>query len=161
MKINTIISPDDIIVGLKANSKKQVLQEMAARITAPVDGLETRLVFDHLMERERLGCTSIGGGIAIPHTRCAFPENMGNKPLTQLAVLNKPIDFQSNDDHPVDIVFMLIAPDHIGGEHLTRLPLRHGCCAMKTAPPVCAVVIRWKPCGQSSIMLKFQTRPSY
>ena len=123
MKINTIISPDDIIVGLKANSKKQVLQEMAARITAPVDGLETRLVFDHLMERERLGCTSIGGGIAIPHTRCAFPENMGNKPLTQLAVLNTPIDFQSIDDHPVDIVFMLIAPDHIVGEHLTALAL--------------------------------------
>ena len=123
MKINTIISPDDIIVGLKANSKKQVLHEMVARLTASVDGLETRLVFDHLMDRERLGCTSIGGGIAIPHTRCAFPENIGNKPLTQLAVLNKPIDFQSNDDHPVDIVFMLIAPDHIGGEHLTALAL--------------------------------------
>ena len=123
MKINTIISPDDIIVGLKANSKKQVLQEMAARVTASVDGLETRLVFDHLMDRERLGCTSIGGGIAIPHTRCAFPENIGNKPLTQLAVLNKPIDFQSNDDQPVDIVFMLIAPDHLGGEHLTALAL--------------------------------------
>ena len=93
MKINTIISPDNIIVGLKANSKKQVLQEMAARVTAPVDGLETRVVFDHLMERERLGCTSIGGGIAIPHTRCAFPENIGNKPLTQLAILNKPLIF--------------------------------------------------------------------
>ena len=123
MKINSIITPDDLIVGLKANSKKQVLQEMAGRITASVDGLDARLVFDHLMERERLGCTSIGGGIAIPHTRCAFPEQLGNKQLTQLAILKQPIDFQSTDDQPVDIVFMLIAPDHIGGEHLTALAL--------------------------------------
>ena len=123
MKINTIITPDDIIVGLKANSKKQVLQEMANRLTSSIDGLDARVVFDHLMERERLGCTSIGSGIAIPHSRCAFPDTISNKPLTQLAILNQPIDFQSNDDQPVDIVFMLIAPENIGGEHLTALAL--------------------------------------
>jgi len=123
MKMNSILSADDIIVGLKANSKKQVLQEMTNRLTAPIDGLNARHVMDQLMERERLGCTSIGGGIAIPHTRCHFPDTIGSKPLTQLAILREAIDFQSNDDQPVDIVFMLIAPDHIGGEHLTALAL--------------------------------------
>ena len=123
MKMNSILSADDIIVGLKANSKKQVLQEMTNRMTASIDGLNARHVLDHLLERERLGCTSIGGGIAIPHTRCPFPDTIGNKPLTQLAILKEAIDFQSNDDQPVDIVFMLIAPDHLGGEHLTALAL--------------------------------------
>jgi len=123
MKMNSILSADDIIVGLKANSKKQVLQEMTNRMTASIDGLNARHVLDHLLERERLGCTSIGGGIAIPHTRCPFPDTIGNKPLTQLAILKEAIDFQSNDDQPVDIVFMLIAPDHLCGEHLTALAL--------------------------------------
>lgn len=123
MKFSEILSTDDIIIELRANSKKQVLQEMANRIASSIDGLDARVVFDNLMERERLGCTSIGGGIAIPHSRCPFPDTIGAKPITLLSVLSQPIDFQSNDDQLVDIVFMLIAPENIGGEHLTALAL--------------------------------------
>lgn len=123
MKLNSILTPDDVLIGLKANSKKQVLQEMVRRISRDMPDFDQRMALDHLMERERLGCTGIGDGIAIPHTRCEFPENGPMAPMTCLALLQQPIDYQSNDDLPVDIVFMLLAPETIGGEHLTALAL--------------------------------------
>ncbi|MCE2517132.1 MAG: PTS sugar transporter subunit IIA [Alphaproteobacteria bacterium] len=123
MKLSSILSPDDVIIGLKANSKKQVLQEMVRRMTSGLPDFDQRMALDHLMERERLGCTGIGEGIAIPHTRCEFDTANVTAPLTCLAVLQQPIDYQSNDDLPVDIVFMLLAPENIGGEHLTALAL--------------------------------------
>jgi len=123
MKINSILSPDDIVIGLKANSKKQVLQEMVRRIAETVPELDQRSVLDQILERERLGCTGIGEGVAIPHARCAFPKELRSVPLAVLAVLDKPVDFQSNDEIPVDIIFMLLAPENPGGEHLTALAL--------------------------------------
>ncbi len=122
MKITSILSPDDIIMGLKADSKKQLLECLVRRIEDRQTGIKSRAILDLLTERERLGCTGIGGGIAIPHARYPLIEG-GNKPLTQLAILNKPIDFQAYDDQYVDIVFMLIAPDNRGGEHLATLAL--------------------------------------
>ena len=123
MKLNSILSPDDVIIGLKSNSKKQVLQEMVRRVSLNIEGFDQRVALDHLMERERLGCTGIGEGIAIPHTRIEFPIPELTTPLTCLAVLQQPIDYHSNDDQPVDILFMLLAPENIGGEHLTALAL--------------------------------------
>lgn len=126
------MSPDDIIVGLKANSKKQVLEDLVNTACQTVSQIDSRLVFDQLMERERLGCTGIGEGIAIPHTRCALPANL-TTPLIRLAVLDKPIDFQANDNIDVDIVFMMLAPEGVGGEHLaalafvSRLMRQEGC----------------------------------
>jgi PTS system nitrogen regulatory IIA component len=122
MKISSIIKPNDVIIGLAAKSKKQVLQEITRRMTNHLEGFNQRLILDQLMERERLGCTGIGDGIAIPHARCPFPEGQ-NAPLTCLALLDQPIDYHANDDKPVDIIFTLLAPENIGGEHLTALAL--------------------------------------
>jgi len=123
MKISSLLTPDDIVIGLKANSKKQVLQEMVRRIAEAVPGLDQRAVLDQILERERIGCTGIGEGVAIPHARCAFPKELRGNPIAMLALLEKPLDYQSNDEKPVDIVFMLLAPKNPGGEHLTALAL--------------------------------------
>jgi PTS system nitrogen regulatory IIA component len=123
MKLNSILSRDDVIIGLKGNSKKQLLQDMVRQMTAKEQGFDRRMILDHLMERERLGCTGIGEGIAIPHARFKFPAEVKPAPLTCLALLHDPIDYRSHDDLPVDIVFMLLAPENTGGEHLTALAL--------------------------------------
>lgn len=122
MKIDAFLSPGDVLIGLKANSKKQVLNDMVRHATSRVVGLDERATLDLIMERERLGCTGIGDGIAIPHSRCGLPTDQ-TAPVALLAVLENPIDFEANDDKPVDIVFMLLAPDTGGGEHLTALAL--------------------------------------
>jgi len=111
-----LISPDAVIASLRATSKKQALQELA-RKAAELTGLEERRIFDVLLERERLGTTGVGNGIAIPHGK--LPE------LTRLygifARLDKPIDFDSIDDEPVDLIFLLLAPESAGADHLKAL----------------------------------------
>ena len=121
MRINSFLTPGDLLIKLDANSKKQALENMLKRV-APLGETDSRAILDLLMERERLGCTGIGEGIAIPHTRCPFPE--GRKaPIALLATLKTPVDFDANDGIPVDIIFMLLASDTSGGEHLTALAL--------------------------------------
>lgn len=116
MEIMDLISPDAVIASLRATSKKQALQELA-RKAADLTGLEERRIFDVLLERERLGTTGVGNGIAIPHGK--LPE------LTRLygifARLDKPIDFDSIDDEPVDLIFLLLAPESAGADHLKAL----------------------------------------
>ncbi|EKE76873.1 MULTISPECIES: PTS IIA-like nitrogen regulatory protein PtsN [Oceanibaculum] len=116
MEIMDLISPDAVIASLRATSKKQALQELA-RKAADLTGLEERRIFEVLLERERLGTTGVGNGIAIPHGK--LPE------LTRLygifARLDKPIDFDSIDDEPVDLIFLLLAPESAGADHLKAL----------------------------------------
>jgi len=116
MDLNDLITSKAIVPSLKANSKKQALQELAAKAAA-VTGLPERDVFDTLLQRERLGSTGVGNGIAIPHGK--LPE------LTRLygifARLDKPIDFDSIDDEPVDLIFLLLAPESAGADHLKAL----------------------------------------
>ncbi|MFN3459573.1 MAG: PTS IIA-like nitrogen regulatory protein PtsN [Oceanibaculum sp.] len=116
MEIMDLISPDAVIASLRATSKKQALQELA-RKAADLTGLEERRIFEVLLERERLGTTGVGNGIAIPHGK--LPK------LTRLygifARLDKPIDFDSIDDEPVDLIFLLLAPESAGADHLKAL----------------------------------------
>lgn len=116
MEIMELISPDAVVASLRATSKKQALQELA-RKAADITGLEERRIFEVLLERERLGTTGVGNGIAIPHGK--LPE------LTRLygifARLDKPIDFDSIDDEPVDLIFLLLAPESAGADHLKAL----------------------------------------
>lgn len=116
MEIMDLISPDAVIASLRATSKKQALQELA-RKAADLTVLEERRIFEVLLERERLGTTGVGNGIAIPHGK--LPE------LTRLygifARLDKPIDFDSIDDEPVDLIFLLLAPESAGADHLKAL----------------------------------------
>lgn len=118
MQIADLIDQRAVIAGLKAASKKQVLQETARR-AAEVTGMPERAIFDVLIERERLGTTGVGNGVAIPHGK--LPEL---KRLYGLfARLEHPVDFEAIDGQPVDLIFVLLAPGGAGADHLKTLAL--------------------------------------
>ena len=116
MDLGDLISPDAIIPALKAKSKKQALQELA-EYAAEILEIDQRGIFDTLLQRERLGSTGIGHGIAIPHGKL----NTINGVFSLFARLEKPIDFDSVDDEPVDLIFLLLAPESAGADHLKAL----------------------------------------
>lgn len=116
MPITALLDPEQVVVDLKATTKKQVLTELAA-IAAERTGASKRDVFAKLLERERLGSTGLGKGIAIPHGRIEGLEKL----FGIFARLAEPIEFDSVDDQPVDLVFLLLAPEEAGGEHLKAL----------------------------------------
>ena len=101
---------------MKASGKKTLLAELAAK-AAQLYKVDERRLFDRLLERERLGSTGIGGGIAIPHGRM---PNLA-KPVGLFARLLHPVDFDSIDERPVDTVFLLLAPEGAGADHLKAL----------------------------------------
>lgn len=116
MDITDLITTDSILPTLKAGSKKQALQELA-RKAAEITQLDAREIFDVLLERERLGTTGVGHGIAIPHGKLAKLDRLH----AIFARLEKPIDFDAIDDEPVDLVFLLLAPESAGADHLKAL----------------------------------------
>ena len=111
-----LTGPDAVLATVKASGKKALLAELASR-AATVFKLDERKLFDRLLERERLGSTGIGGGIAIPHGRLSNLD----KPRGLFARLVHPVDFDSIDERPVDVVFLLIAPEGAGADHLKAL----------------------------------------
>ena len=116
MDVTDILEPEAIVPTLKAASKKQALQELAKR-AAEITGLEQREVFDVLLERERLGTTGVGGGVAIPHGKIAKLDKL----YGVFARSEKGIPFDAVDDQPVDLVFLLLAPETAGADHLKAL----------------------------------------
>jgi PTS system nitrogen regulatory IIA component len=116
MEINELISAESVIPNLRASSKKQALQDLARR-AADITGLHERAIFDVLMERERLGTTGVGNGIAIPHGKMAKLDRL----YGLFARLEHSVDFQSIDEQPVDLIFLLLAPESAGADHLKAL----------------------------------------
>ena len=116
MEINDLISPESVIASLRASSKKQALQDLARR-AAVITGLHERAIFDVLMEREKLGTTGVGNGIAIPHGKMANLDRL----YGLFARLEHSVDFQSIDEQPVDLIFLLLAPESAGADHLKAL----------------------------------------
>lgn len=116
MSLNDIVGPNAVIPALKVNGKKQALQEIAAR-AAELSGLNERTVFETLLQREKLGSTGIGHGIAIPHGKLPKLERL----FGLFARLDRPIDFESLDGQPVDLIFLLLAPEGAGADHLKAL----------------------------------------
>ena len=116
MEISDLITVDCVDANLRVTSKKQVLQELSKR-AADITGEHERVIFDVLMERERLGTTGVGNGIAIPHGKLASVDRL----YGLFARLETPIDFQSIDEQPVDLVFLLLAPETAGADHLKAL----------------------------------------
>lgn len=116
MHFNEIIKPESVIAKLKATSKKQALQELAT-CASGVTSIQERDIFDVLIERERLGTTGVGNGVAIPHGK--LPEL--KKLHGFFAKLDNPINFDSIDDRPVDLIFLLLAPENAGADHLKAL----------------------------------------
>jgi PTS system nitrogen regulatory IIA component len=116
MEINNLLVPEGVVADLKATSKKQALQDLAKR-AAKVLGLHERAIFDVLMERERLGTTGVGNGIAIPHGKLPSLDRLHGL----FARLEQPIDFHAIDERPVDLIFVLLAPETAGADHLKAL----------------------------------------
>ena len=116
MELTNLIKLENIIGNLKATSKKQALQELSKRISAQINQNE-RDVFDALIEREKLGSTGFGDGVAIPHAKIENLDSLSGF----FARLDRPIDFDSVDDRPVDLIFLLLAPEAAGADHLKAL----------------------------------------
>jgi PTS system nitrogen regulatory IIA component len=116
MDLSDLLTKNAVIAGLKAKSKKQAIQEMSAKAAA-LTGLSEREVFDTLLQRERLGSTGVGHGIAIPHGKLTRLDHL----VGLFARLDKPVDFDALDDQPVDLVFLLLAPEGAGADHLKAL----------------------------------------
>ena len=116
MDLSDLIEVSAVMPALKANSKKQLLQLLAEKAAA-ITALPEREVFDTILQRERLGSTGVGNGIAIPHGKLP-----GLSHITGIfARLESPVDFEALDDQPVDLVFLLLAPEGAGADHLKAL----------------------------------------
>ena len=102
MELGDLITSERIFPGLKATTKKQVLQELADKAAA-LTGANPRDVFETLLQRERLGSTAVGRGIAIPHGRLQTLKGI----FSMFARLEQPIDFEAADGDPVDLIFLL------------------------------------------------------
>ena len=116
MEVSELVRADGVIADLNVTSKKQALQELAHR-AAIMTGLQERAIFDTLLERERLGTTGVGVGIAIPHGKLPNIDRL----FGLFARLKQPIDFDAIDDQPVDLIFLLLAPESAGADHLKAL----------------------------------------
>lgn len=116
MDVIDLLPQEAVLPHLRASSKKQALQEMSAK-AAEICGCHEREIFDVLLERERLGTTGVGRGIAIPHGKLEeLPSLYG-----VFARLDSPVDFEAIDDEPVDLIFLLLAPESAGADHLKAL----------------------------------------
>lgn len=116
MDLEDLLTPEGVTAHLKVTSKKQALQELSVK-AAGVTGLPERAIFETLLERERLGSTGVGQGIAIPHGKLADLTTLHGL----FARLETPINFESVDDQPVDLIFLLLAPETAGADHLKAL----------------------------------------
>lgn len=116
MEMSDLVTPDRVVPALKATSKKQALQELAREAARHLDVSE-REIFDVLLGRERLGSTGVGAGIAIPHGKLGKISRL----FGLFARLDEPIDFDAVDEAPVDLMFLLLAPENAGADHLKAL----------------------------------------
>jgi nitrogen PTS system EIIA component len=116
MDLSDLLKPEAIVPSLKAHSKKQVIQDLcdkASRLT----GLPEREIFETILQRERLGSTGVGNGVAIPHGKLKAIDGL----VGVFARLSQPVDFDALDNQPVDLVFLLLAPEGAGADHLKAL----------------------------------------
>src|SRR6201995_4935457 len=117
MPLTDLVAPQAVIPALRINNKKQAIQELAAR-AAELTGHNEREILEILQQREKLGSTGIGNGIAIPHGKLPKLERL----FGLFARLDRPIDFEALDGQPVDLIFLLLAPEGAGADHLKDRP---------------------------------------
>ena len=116
MPLLDFLDPQAVLPALRVNGKKQALQELAFQ-AARLTGLPENAIYEALLQRERLGSTGIGEGIAIPHGKLPGLTRI----FGLVARLDKPVDFEALDDQPVDVLFLLLAPEGAGADHLKAL----------------------------------------
>ncbi|MGA0411948.1 MAG: PTS sugar transporter subunit IIA [Candidatus Puniceispirillales bacterium] len=118
MNINQMLDEKSFLINFEATSKKQMLNELC-KLANKKFNLDERTLLENLTKREKLGSTAVGNGIAIPHANISGIS----EPRVLVATLSEGLDFNAADDQPIDIVFLLLAPDNEGSEHLQALAL--------------------------------------
>lgn len=116
MVLSDILDHRAVASALKVQNKKQLLQDMAQGLSSQT-AVDSRIIFETLLQREKLGSTGLGQGIAIPHGRLPTITRVTG----YFARLASPVTFESVDGEPVDLVFALVSPNHAGADHLTAL----------------------------------------
>ncbi|WP_034992931.1 PTS sugar transporter subunit IIA [Beijerinckia mobilis] len=116
MSLTDLIAAEAVIPSLKANTKKQALLDLSNH-AAQISDLDAREIFDTVLQRERLGSTGIGSGIAIPHAKLHKAKSI----FGVFARLVRPIEFDAIDGMPVDLICLLITPESAGADHLKAL----------------------------------------
>ncbi|NJC34965.1 PTS system nitrogen regulatory IIA component [Sphingomonas jejuensis] len=115
-ELSALLAPGAVADSFAAANKKALFVQLGS-LAADVAGLEARAVTERLTDRERLGSTGFGGGIAIPHGKVAGLDRI----VGLFVRLDRAIDFEAVDDLPVDLVFALLSPPDAGAEHLKAL----------------------------------------
>ena len=118
MELYNLLHPDAVKVVAAASSKKRVLHDMA-QLAANCYSMRTEVLLEALLDREKLGPTGVGHGVALPHARSTDVE----KVCGAFILLESPVDFGSVDKLPVDIIFGLLAPENAGVDHLKALAI--------------------------------------
>jgi len=116
LDITRILAPDCTLIDVGAQSRKRALEMASDALAAHAPEIDSRVLFEGLMSRERLGSTGLGEGIAIPHCRMPCHQILG-----ALVRLTNPVDFDAIDDQPVDLMFVLIVPPEETTAHLQIL----------------------------------------
>ncbi len=115
MKIKEILKSDCVLVEKTASSKKQLLEKLSY-LASEKTGVDNMVILNALVERERLGTTGIGRGVALPHTRLD-----GLKNIFCAFMKSEPTNFEAVDNKPVDLLFLLLVPENAGADHLKAL----------------------------------------
>lgn len=117
IKIADILSPGRVVIDMHVSSKKRLLEEVAALLVRDTPNLDQETVFHALFDRERLGSTAVGDGVAIPHGRVSDLA----KPIGAFATLKRPLDYDAPDNEPIQLVFGLLVPADANDTHVQLL----------------------------------------
>lgn len=117
MKIMDIVVPEAVVLDLSPGPKREVLAQMARALAEAVPDLETERLLQVLLEREELQSTGIGEGVAIPHGKLPGLDRL----LASFARSKEGVDFEAVDGQPTCLFFLLVVPEHSGGQHLKAL----------------------------------------
>ena len=118
MELYDLLHPEAVKVMAAASSKKRVLHDMA-QLAGSCYNMRTEVLLEALLEREKLGPTGVGHGVALPHARSTDVERV----CGAFILLESPVDFGSVDKIPVDVIFGLFAPENAGVDHLKALAI--------------------------------------
>jgi PTS system nitrogen regulatory IIA component len=117
MKLTQLISKDSVVCNADVSSKKRALEFLAELLAKASASADAFVIFQHLTDREKLGSTSLGHGVAIPHARTSGSD----RAIGAFIKLEQGIDFDSPDNKPTDLLFALMVPEHYTDEHLEIL----------------------------------------
>ncbi len=117
MSLTELLDESAVLVNLKATQKQEVIEELAEALTASGKISDNREVLQAVLEREKIMSTGIGKGVAIPHGKCKAVDQL----VGVLGIKKEGVDFQSLDEQPVYLFFLLVSPLNVSGPHIRAL----------------------------------------